>query len=179
MVTSVINFLTLNTNKMKNLNHFVSATIKNNGATYNLTGIQPDTGLIVAYKKYERVHTLRKDFNDLSLNLKEAIIGSVTRQFIRDNGIILMEEDYSVGSWIDKGRLYLDVVQNHQDVLFSIREGYKEEQKAIYDLDSNESFSLPNASQVTGTNTQQKALRRQKESQVFNEITQARARARN
>jgi hypothetical protein len=62
-----------------------------------------------------------------------------------------------MGAWVDEGILYIDISNNFAKRSEAIREGYKNEQIAIYDVIAQESVYLPTA-QKTGTMTQQQSF---------------------
>lgn len=78
-------------------------------------------------------------------------------QFIKEFGFELYEVENFMGAWIDEGVLYLDVSNNFAKRSDAIREGYKNEQLAIFDVVAQESLYLPTP-QKTGTMTQQQSF---------------------
>jgi hypothetical protein len=130
---------------MKNLKEFVAAIIENGGATYNLAnGGTVDKGYMVSKKGFE-------------MKFQEVDVTQAVCQFIKEFGFELYEVENFMGAWIDEGVLYLDVSNNFAKRSDAIREGYKNEQLAIYDVIAQESLYLPTP-QKTGTMTQQQSF---------------------
>jgi hypothetical protein len=131
---------------MKNLKEFVAAIIENGGATYNLAmGDTAHSGYMVSKKGFEMKFPPEKD-------VKQAVV-----QFMEAYGFELYEVENFMGAWIDEGILYMDVSNNFAKRSEAIREGYKNEQLAIYDVVTQESLYLPTP-QKTGTMTQQQSF---------------------
>ena len=131
---------------MKNLNEFVAAIIENGGATYNLAmGDTAHKGYMVSKKGFEMKFLPETD-------VKQAVI-----QFMEAYGFELYEVENFMGAWIDEGVLYLDISNNFAKRSDAIREGYKNEQLAIFDVVAQESLYLPTP-QKTGTMTQQQSF---------------------
>jgi len=131
---------------MKNLKEFVAAIIENGGATYNLAnGGTVDKGYMVSKKGFEMKFQPEVD------------VTQAVCQFIKEFGFELYEVENFIGAWIDEGVLYLDVSNNFTKRSDAIREGYKNEQLAIYDVIAQESLYLPTP-QKTGTMTQQQSF---------------------
>ena len=131
---------------MKNLNEFVASIIENGGATYNLAmGDTAHSGYMVSKKGFEMKFPTEK-------NVKQAVI-----QFMEAYGFELYEVENFMGAWIDEGVLYLDISNNIADRRKAIKEGYKNEQLAIFDVVAKESLYLPTP-QKTGTMTQQQSF---------------------
>jgi hypothetical protein len=131
---------------MKNLKEFVAAIIENGGATYNLAnGGTVDKGYMVSKKGFEMKFQPKVD------------VTQAVCQFIKEFGFELYEVENFIGAWIDEGVLYLDVSNNFAKRSDAIREGYKNEQLAIFDVVAQESLYLPTP-QKTGTMTQQQSF---------------------
>jgi hypothetical protein len=131
---------------MKNLKEFVAAIIENGGATYNLAnGGTVDKGYMVSKKGFEMKFQPEVD------------VTQAVCQFIKEFGFELYEVENFIGAWIDEGVLYLDVSNNFAKRCDAIREGYKNEQLAIFDVVTQESLYLPTP-QKTGTMTQQQSF---------------------
>ena len=131
---------------MKTLKEFVAAIIENGGATYNLAnGGTVDKGYMVSKKGFEmKFHP-------------EVDVTQAVCQFIKEFGFELYEVENFMGAWIDEGILYLDISNNIADRRKAIKQGYKNEQLAIFDVVAQESLYLPTP-QKTGTMTQQKSF---------------------
>ena len=116
---------------MSNLKQFIEDTKKNNGATYNLnTGeINPSSGFFVGLKGGKGLKN-RKD------NSEEI------QKFVLRNSTKLSDKDNFLGSWIEKGVLFLDVVVRIDNKNEAIARGKKEEQIAIYDASTKEVINL-------------------------------------
>ena len=131
---------------MKNLKEFVAAIIENGGATYNLAnGGTVDKGYMVSKKGFEMKFQPEVD------------VTQAVCQFIKEFGFELYEVENFIGAWIDEGVLYLDVSNNFTKRSDAIREGYKNEQIAIFDVVNMDSIYLPSP-QKTGTMTQQQSF---------------------
>ena len=131
---------------MKNLKEFVAAIVKNGGATYNLAmGDTAHKGYMVSKKGFEMKF------------LPETEVRVAVIQFMEKYGFELYEVENFMGAWIDEGILYMDISNNFTKRSEAIREGYKNEQLAIYDVVAQESVYLPTP-QKTGTMTQQQSF---------------------
>jgi hypothetical protein len=131
---------------MKNLKEFVAAIVKNGGATYNLAiGDTAHSGYMVSKKGFEMKF------------LPETKVRDAVIQFMEAYGFELCFEENYMGAWVDEGILYMDISNNFEKRSEAIREGYKNEQLAIYDVVAQESVYLPTA-QETGTMTQQQSF---------------------
>jgi hypothetical protein len=117
---------------MSNLKEFIKATEENNGATYNLkTGeLNPTKGYFVGLKDKGRQVKYHYPFNE------------VVQDFVLKNSFDLSNENTFVGSWIEDGELYLDVVKMFEDKEDGINAGIENEQIAIYDASTNEVITL-------------------------------------
>jgi hypothetical protein len=131
---------------MKNLKEFVAAIIENGGATYNLAiGDTAHKGYMVSKKGFEMKF------------LPETEVRVAVIQFMEKYGFELYEVENFMGAWIDEGILYMDISNNFTKRSEAIREGYKNEQLAIYDVVAQKSVYLPTP-QKTGTMTQQQSF---------------------
>jgi hypothetical protein len=131
---------------MKNLKEFVAAIVKNGGATYNLAiGDTAHKGYMVSKKGFEMKF------------LPETEVRVAVIQFMEAYGFELYEVENYMGAWVDEGILYMDISNNFEKRSEAIREGYKNEQLAIYDVVAQESVYLPTP-QKTGTMTQQQSF---------------------
>jgi hypothetical protein len=131
---------------MKNLKEFVAAIVKNGGATYNLAiGDTAHKGYMVSKKGFEMKFLPETE-------VKDAVI-----QFMEKYGFELYEVENFMGAWVDEGILYMDISNNFEKRSEAIKEGYKNEQLAIYDVVAQESVYLPTP-QKTGTMTQQQSF---------------------
>jgi hypothetical protein len=131
---------------MKNLKEFVAAIIENGGATYNLAnGGTVDKGYMVSKKGFEMKFQPEVD------------VTQAVCQFIKEFGFELYEVENFMGAWIDEGVLYMDVSNNFEKRSEAIKEGYKNEQLAIFDVVAQKSLYLPTP-QKTGTMTQQQSF---------------------
>ena len=147
---------------MKNLKEFVAAIIENGGATYNLAnGGTVDKGYMVSKKGFEMKFQPEVDVTQavcqFILEESKVDVTQAVCQFIKEFGFELYEVENFMGAWIDEGVLYLDVSNNFAKRSDAIREGYKNEQLAIFDVVAQESLYLPTP-QKTGTMTQQQSF---------------------
>lgn len=116
---------------MSNLREFIQATKQNNGATFNLnTGeLNPGSGYFIGLKGGS-VSKNRKDNSDL------------IQQFVLKNSFQLSDKDNFLGSWVEDGEIYLDVVVRVTELKEAIKIGLKNEQIAIYDASKKEVITL-------------------------------------
>lgn len=126
-----------------NLNDFVRLTKKNGGCTFNLetSEINPRRGYAVALKGMEEIVPII-DFKD-----------DVVVEFINNNVDFLSRHRFFIGSWIDDNKVYLDVVELHENIDNAVRDGMKNDQLAIFDCEKQREIKLPKR-QTSGTNTQ-------------------------
>jgi len=117
---------------MSNLKEFIKSTDENNGATFNLnTGeLNPTKGYFVALKRQE----LKVKYNNP--------INEIVQKYVLKNSIDLSDNNTFVGSWIEDGLLYLDVVVMLEDKEEAIKLGQQNEQLAIYDASTKQVITL-------------------------------------
>lgn len=130
---------------MKALIEFWANTVVNKGCTFNIITRQTqwDKGYFVSNPNGVVV-----ELND---NPKQAI-----QDFSQANKEQLMQPNNCLGSWISKGKLYIDVSQLVLDKRTAIQIAYRNNQQAIYDNANKVVISLPTP-QRSGTTTQQQA----------------------
>ena len=130
---------------MNNLIEFWANTVVNKGTTINLITRQTewDKGYFVSLP-----NGIVVGLND---NPKQAI-----KDFSEANKEQLLEPNKNLGSWINKGKLYLDVSELILDKRQAIQRAYANNQQAIYDNANQVCINLPEP-QRSGTVTQQKA----------------------
>lgn len=80
----------------------VKATLSQGGGTFGLFG-QPKDGYAVAIKGYEK-----------QVDLKEFGVKHVL-EFYHENRKILQNPEYHLGTWVHKGKVYLDISQVLKD----------------------------------------------------------------
>ena len=111
------------------LDKVFNGTTGNGGITTDLDGNEPDYGYMVAVKGCERVVSLdlfNKD-NILSyINLFRHKIGAGSY----------------LGTWLNEGKVYLDVSVNFATLNEAIRFGRENKQLAIYSLNSGKEITL-------------------------------------
>ncbi len=117
---------------MSNLKEFIRLTDENNGATYNLvTGeINPKSGYYVAL-----------DLNGKTVKYQHPI-NKVVQNFVLKNSLILSNINTYLGSWIEDGKLFLDIVVRVEDRNEAIKFGKENKQKAIYDANNKTVINL-------------------------------------
>lgn len=128
-----------------NLQHFYSETLQNGGASYSiLTGeLNPTNGYFVSIAN----KGITVDLNNFNQK--------VVADFISENAIQLNQAKYFVGSWIEKGIVYLDITVQVTDKRNALELGYRNGQLAIYDANVGKVIDLPSP-QRAGTYTQQR-----------------------
>jgi hypothetical protein len=130
---------------MNALIEFWTNTVVNKGATMNLVTRQTNwnKGYFVALP------------SGIVIGLNDSPMQAI-KDFSEANKELLMHSNKSLGSWIDKGKLYLDVSELILDKRQAIQLAYSRNQLAIYDNTNQVSIDLP-VPQKSGTVTQQKA----------------------
>lgn len=86
---------------------------------------------------------------------EDAFNASVVDNFINSNKHLLNDARVHVGTWLDNGIVYLDVVDVVQDKETAIRQGIANNQLSIYDNNRCEVIDMP-PTQTAGTHTQQR-----------------------
>lgn len=109
----------------------IKRIIKNEGATldYNYNNFESDRGYMVSLKGQE----VKVNKNDIE-NIKKEI--EKKREFIKD------KKGLYVGLWLDGDIMYIDVSIHIVNYLRALEVARKNEQKAIYDLQKNDSIYL-------------------------------------
>lgn len=122
-----------------NLKEFLNQTIKG-GSTYNLVTGQgtPTTGYMVALQGKEQTYAFDpKNTKGLQYDVAN---------YIKENTIILLGgavcNDYFLGSWVHKDKLYLDVCVNVGDKDEALFLGKKYGQIAIWDCANQTEIEL-------------------------------------
>lgn len=115
---------------MANLRDFLKATMINKGASYNVvTGeLNPKSGYMVAIAGHERV---------IDNVTSEKQLQYLIADYLGDKAIILTSgitgDDKFVGTWVNDGKLYLDVSVNIADKDTAIALAKSSNQLAIWD----------------------------------------------
>jgi hypothetical protein len=114
---------------MSNLKEFISKTKQDKGATYNLeTGeLNPKSGYFVGIKGAE----YKLGNEDLDI-----------QHFVLENSVHLSDRNNFVGSWVENGLLYLDVVVMFDSLKEAKKEGVNRGQLAIYDANNKNVIEL-------------------------------------
>ena len=109
----------------------IKKIIKNEGATldYNLNDFKSENGFMVSLKGQE----VKIDKNDIE-NIKKEI--EKKREFIQD------KKGLFIGLWLDGDVMYIDVSIHIINYLRALRVARNNEQKAIYDIQKNDSIYL-------------------------------------
>jgi hypothetical protein len=130
-----------------NLREFFNATIKNGGASYNLTTgeLNPNKGYFVSVAGSETKIPFSQFSED---HIKD---------FVNANAIALSDANCFVGSWIEHNTVYLDISEQLFDKRIALTLGLQRNQLAIYDAVLGKVIDLPTERQTTGTLTQQRA----------------------
>lgn len=121
-----------------NLRQFITGTIENGGASYNLMDgdFNPKTGYMVAKPGTEVIVELGNDWD--VYNITKAV-----KMFIKDHirDILSSDQNY-IGSWISGGKLYLDISLRYTDRNIAILRGEQFNQLAIWDCEKRETVNL-------------------------------------
>lgn len=118
---------------MANLKDFLRSTIVNGGASYNVvTGeLNPKVGYMVAISGHERI--IENVTNEKQLQYLIA-------DYLKDKAIILVsgitDNNKFIGTWINEGKLYLDVSVNIADKDAAIALAKSSNQLAIWDCEN-------------------------------------------
>ena len=112
------------------INTIYDETLKNNGASYNLDNVAPTKGFMVATFG-----------NELVINQKD-FTKEILKNFIESKLELLQNKNYCVGTWMDDGKVYLDISENIKNKNKAIFKGKINKQIAIFDLSSFESVYL-------------------------------------
>ena len=109
----------------------IKKIIKNGGSTlgYNYNSFSSDRGFMVSLKGQE----VKIDKNDIE-NIKKEI--EKKREFIKD------KKGLFIGLWLEDDILYIDVSIHIINYLKALEVARNNEQKAIYDLQKNDSIYL-------------------------------------
>lgn len=115
---------------MANLKDFLRSTIVNGGASYNVvTGeLNPKVGYMVAISGHERI--IESVTNEKQLQY-------IIADYLKDKAIILLsgitDNNKFIGTWVNDGKLYLDVSVNVSDRDEAIALAKAGNQLAIWD----------------------------------------------
>ena len=116
-----------------NLRQFIFETMENGGCTYNLfAGLSPATGYAVSILKKQT--TCKADLNSFTPYFLSA--------FIKEHAEKLAMPYNFLGSWIDDGQIYLDVVEVTDDLWHAKNVARQNNQLAIFDLGKMETIYL-------------------------------------
>ena len=88
----------------------------------------PKDGFIASDVGAERV------FDFAPLKGDRAALRSAIKQYVSDHAELLDDKGSFFGAWVDGGKLYLDVSRRYSSRSEGVRAGFKNEQKAIYDV---------------------------------------------
>jgi len=131
---------------MKNFNEFIEETFVYGGGSYNpIFGSSPKNGFMASIKGTE-----------IQTSTNKRYLNRILSSFLANN-IDLLEhnENYFIGTWICNEVIYIDISVNFKHKRDALKFGLYNDQKAIFDIDSNECIYLPSR-QKAGTMTQQK-----------------------
>ena len=73
-------------------------------------------------------------FDFAPLKASRAALRTVLKDYISDHAELLDDKGSFFGAWVDEGKLYLDVSRRYGSRSEGVRAGFKNEQKAIYDV---------------------------------------------
>lgn len=112
-------------------NNRIMEIIKNGGSTldYNLNDFKSENGFMVSLKGQE-VKIDKSNIEEIKKEIEEK------REFIKD------KKGLFIGLWLDNDIMYIDVSIHIINYLRALRVARNNEQKAIYDLQKNDSIYL-------------------------------------
>ena len=116
-----------------NIKTFAKQTLTSGGATMSLNTEVPTTGFFAAFQQFEKVVD--------GIPSEDALIECIA-DYTKKNAEVLALHDTMIGSWVNEGKIYLDIVQHFTDREQAIAFGIQEKQLAIYDIDNQESITL-------------------------------------
>lgn len=121
-----------------NLRQFITGTIENGGASYNMMDgdFNPKLGYMVAKPGTELIVELSNG-RDV-YNITKAV-----KVFIKDHikDILASDQNY-IGSWISDNKLYLDISLRYTDRNIALLRGDQFNQLAIWDCEKGETITL-------------------------------------
>lgn len=106
-------------------------TIKTGGASFNIDGVAPMSGFMVATIGAEKVINA-KDFN-------KRVLKKFVKKHIKE---LKKDSSLCVGTWKDNNKIYLDLSNNILDKTKAVSQGIKNKQLAIFDLSTFDSLYL-------------------------------------
>lgn len=115
----------------KNLNQFIQETTQNGGCTYSLFGgYSPESGFVVS---------ILSDQTTCKVNeFSPYLLG----KFIKEHADKLSQSYNYLGSWIENGKVYLDVCEVSKDKAAALKIAAQNNQIAIFDLSTKETIYL-------------------------------------
>ncbi len=107
------------------------------GITINLvTGEEPDAGYAVAAKVNQKIYRSHEIQTDDQFD-------AAVRAYIKEHKVQLSKPEWELGLWVDsKGDLYIDTTRIFDDKIDAAVFGFRERQKAMFDLNNFEDINL-------------------------------------
>lgn len=112
------------------LKQFKNRTLTNGGCSMSINGIIPTSGYMVGIAGNERI------LNKQDFNLKNI------RAYVSDKFEKLVEPNMFIGSWENKGKIYLDTSMNISNKEEAIRIARELGELAIFDIENGETIYL-------------------------------------
>lgn len=118
-------------------------TIIEGGYTADLKGVNPKDGYMVSmYKEHETLLPLADVKKDINLLI------SRLQAFMRANNQLLSYDDNYVGTWIDKGLIYIDISTRIDTIAKANRVAAMYDQLEYYGVKEGKSFKTINPDQI-------------------------------
>jgi hypothetical protein len=120
-----------------NLLNVFNSIIDTGGATYNMRTreLNPDSGYIVAQKGFEKVFDFDGKLNTFQDQIQLYLTAEIWEQ-------IYNRVDLYIGFWVNEEKIYFDIVERIPDIETAMREGRRNEQKAIWNATSKKEIFL-------------------------------------
>lgn len=103
-------------------------TRKNGGSSTNMNGDNPSTGYMVSIK--DCLIVALDKFNHKMIKK----VAKQNKDLLKQNGFI--------GTWVDNGKVYIDISKNIKSRTQAVNEGIKNNQLGIFDLNTFETIRL-------------------------------------
>lgn len=110
----------------------IKETLKNNGGSFNVSKSKikkPLKGFMCSIKDLLIVD--KKDFNV-----------KLIKSLVKNNFSLLKNSKNYLGTWIDEGKVYIDISSNFKDRNEALQVAEKSNQIEIYDINNNTSIYL-------------------------------------
>ena len=97
-------------------------TLKNGGGEFNINGKNPTQGYLCSIKDIIAVI----DINDFNFSIIDKII--------EENKNILKRKNTYLGTWVENGKIYIDICKNYKTKSYCLKVAKKLRELAILDL---------------------------------------------